>query len=106
MNFDLLVGRMTSAGEGLAGNVWNDIRTFAIPELKKIATQILAIAENIDDFTLEGAKALMRMQVHATVAVLVAMTSLTLLAVEAAINEILGAIRDLVNGTLGIPLIA
>jgi hypothetical protein len=43
--------------------------------------------------TPDGAKALLDLQVRATVGVIVAMTALTLLAVQKAINEILEAIK-------------
>lgn len=109
LDLDQLVASMTSAGEGLAGSVWTDIKTFAVPELKKIATQIVAIEEGMlaepPHFTQEGAKALLDMQVRATLGVLVAMTSLTLLAIQTAINQILDAVKSLVNGAIGFPLI-
>ena len=53
----------------------------------------------------EGAKILLEMQVRATIGVIVAMTSLTMLAVQDAINAILGAVRDFVNGAIGFALV-
>jgi len=105
VNVDGLVGAMTDAGRGLGGEIWSQMQGFAIPELKKIAIQVEAIAEHAHEITLETAQALLRMQVNAAVAVIVAMTELTLLAVEQAINAILDAVRDLVNGVVGIPLV-
>ena len=96
---------MVSAGEGLGSDVWGKMRTYAIPELHKIAIQIVAIAENIEDYTPAGAKALFDMQVKASLGVLAGMTELTLLAVQNAINRILDAIRSAVNGALPFPLI-
>ena len=105
LNVDGLSGQLISAGKGLAGNIWSQMETYAIPELKKIAVQIVAIAENIDDYTEKGAKALLKMQVTASVGVIVAMTSLVLFEVEKAINAILDAVRELVNGKLPFPLL-
>lgn len=105
MDTNDLFNRMASAGQGLASGIWGQIQTYALPELKKIAIQIAAIAENHADYTLEGAKALLEMQVRATVGVIVAMTSMMLLAVQNAINAILAAVKDFVNGAIGIPLI-
>lgn len=100
-----LTTRMLSAGKALPGNIWKEMETYAIPEIKKIAIQIEAIAKDHADYTLAGAKALLDMQVKATIGVIVAMTTLTLLAVQDAINAILAAVRDFVNGAIGIPLI-
>jgi hypothetical protein len=106
LELDTLVKSMTSAGEGLAGAVWSDIQTFAIPELNKIGIQIVAIAENAAAFTPEGARALLDMQLRASAAVIVGMTALTLLAVQAALNQIIAAVKTLVNDAIGFALIA
>ncbi len=100
-----LLQTMTSTGEGLGSDLWTKMQTFALPELKKIAIQIEAIVEHITDYTPAGAKALFDMQVRASVGVIVAMTELTLLAVQDAINSILAAIKSTVNGALNFPLI-
>ena len=100
-----LVNTMVSAGENLGSDLWNSIETFAVPELQKIAVQIVAIEENILSFTPEGAKALLDMQLRASVGVIVAMTTLTLLAVQKAINEILAAVQGVVNQAVKFALI-
>lgn len=105
MDVDGLFGKMLAAGKKLPGDIWGQMQTFAIPELKKIAIQIEAIAENVGDFTPKGAKALLEMQVTAAVGVIVAMTQLTMLAVQDAINAILKAVRDFVNGAVKLPLL-
>ena len=101
-----LVNAMVSAGEHLGEDLWNSIETFAVPELQKIAVQIVAIETNRDAFTPEGAKALLDMQLRASVGVIVAMTTLTLLAVQKAVNEILAAIKGVVNQAVKFGLIA
>jgi hypothetical protein len=101
-----LVNAMVSAGEHLGEDLWNSIETFAVPELQKIAVQIVAIETNRDAFTPEGAKALLDMQLRASVGVIVAMTTLTLLAVQKAINEILEAVKGVVNQAVKFGLIA
>jgi len=101
-----LVDAMVSAGENLGSDIWNSIQTFAVPELQKIATQIVAIEQNINAFTPEGAKALLDMQLRASVGVIVVMTTLTLLAVQKAINEILAAIKGVANQAVKFGLIA
>jgi hypothetical protein len=105
IDVDTLTNNMIAAGKGLVTGVWQQMETYAIPELKKIAVQIVSIGENITQYTPEGAKILLEMQVKAAIGVIVAMTSLTMLAVQNAINAILGAVRDFVNGAIGIALL-
>lgn len=100
-----LTAALRGAGEGLGGSVWSQMRSFALPELDKIAIQIKAIADNAEDYTPEGARALLDMQVRASVAVIVAMTSLMLLDVQKALNQILDAVKAMVNGALKFNLI-
>ena len=101
-----LSSAMINAGQGLGGSLWNQMQSFALPELKKIAIQIVSIEENADQFTPGGAKALLDMQINATVGVIVAMTTLTLLDVQEAINAILRAVEGVVNKAIGFALIA
>lgn len=105
-----LIEKMTAAGQNLAGTLWHDIKTYAKPELEKIATQIVAIEtamlQPTPPFTREGAKALLEMQVRATIGVIVAMTTITLLAIQTALNAILSAVAGVVNAAIGFPLIA
>jgi len=107
MSFDVdgLFNNMLNAGKGLATGVWQQMETYAIPELKKIAVQIQAIVENFDQYTLQGAQILLDMQVRASISVIVAMTSMTLLAVQNAINAILDAVKSFVNGAVGVALL-
>ncbi|MGV3511305.1 MAG: hypothetical protein ACO1OX_04800 [Novosphingobium sp.] len=105
MNIDDLFSQMMQAGQALAGGVWQQMKSFAVPELKKIAVQIVAIAENAEDYTQAGARALLDMQMKAAAGVIVAMTTLTLLAVQDALNAIIGAVKQLVNSALGFVLI-
>lgn len=105
LDVDMLTDKLVAAGKGLGSGVWGQMETYAIPELKKIAVQIVAIGEHITDYTEEGAKALLKMQVTASVGVIVAMTSLVLLDVEKAINAILAAVRGFVNDAIKFPLL-
>lgn len=94
---------MVDAGKGLGSGIWAQMETYAIPELKKIAEQIGAIATS--GFKLEAMQLLLKAQVDAAVSVIVAMTALTMQLVQDAINKILDAVRGLVNGAVGIPLL-
>lgn len=105
MDIDALTRSMVDAGKGLAGGIWSAMEGYAAPELKKIAVQVEAIADHLADYTPEGAKILMKMQVDAAISVIVAMTSLVLLVVQQAIDAILSAVSGLVNRAVGFALI-
>ncbi len=100
-----LADAMIGAARGAVGATWENMRVFAVPELRKIAVQIGAIADHLDEITPETAQALLRMQINAAAAVIVAMTELVLVEAERAINAILAAVRDMVNGAIGFPLV-
>jgi hypothetical protein len=101
---------MTTAGKNLGGNVWSAMQTFAIPEFQKIAAQIVSIEaamlQNPPPFTQDGARVLLNMQVTASVGIIVGMTTLTMLAVQSAINQILSALKTTVNTAVKFPLIS
>ena len=105
-----LVTAMTAAGQTLGKSLWKDMQTYMLPELNKIAIQILAIEEAMlkkpAAFTQDGARALLNMQVTASIGVVVAMTTLTMLAVQTALNTILAAVKTMVNTAIGFVLIA
>ena len=101
-----LVNAMASAGQGLGSALFTQASTYAMPELTKIATQIVAIEMHSADYTQDGARALLDMQVRASVGVIVAMTSLVLLDVQNAINAILQVVKGVVNQAVGFALIA
>jgi len=105
MDTDDLVSRMTAAGRIAFGDLWQQVSHFALPELRKIAVQIDAIADHHADYTPAGARALFDMQVKAAIGVIVAMTQLTLLAVQTALNAILDAVRDFVRAAVPFPLL-
>lgn len=98
-----LFNQMVSAGQGLAGGIWQQMHSYAIPELKKIADQIGSIATS--GFKPAAMVELLKMQIDAAVTVIVAMTALAMQLVQDAINAIMNAVKDLVNGAVGIPLI-
>ena len=104
-----LLSSMVSAGQNLGGTLWTDMQHYAVPELQKIAIQIVAIEASMlqpsPPYTPAGAQALLTMQLTASVGVIVAMTTLTLLVVQAAINSILSSIKTMVNNALSFPLI-
>ena len=105
MDPDELLGKMVGAGRGLVGDVWSHMETIAIPELKKIASQIADLARPDSPWSPEESKILLRMQIRSAVGIIVAMTALTMLAVQNAINAILDAVKGFVNGKLPFALL-
>ncbi len=64
-----LAGEMIAAGRTAAADIWDQIRTFAIPELKKIAVQIEALADPDSPWSRAEKKLLFKMQRDAAVSV-------------------------------------
>jgi hypothetical protein len=95
--FKTILDEATEAfGEG-----WDSIKNYAPVEFKKITTQVLDISQNVakylidsnDGYSPETGKILLRMQIIATESVLVAISTLTLIAVQNAINNIFEALK-------------
>jgi hypothetical protein len=103
-----LLKTMVGAAEGAFTGSWQEIRSYTIPELEKIASTIVSIEANVADrnYTQEVANLILRMQLRATQSVIVATTGLVLLQVERALNVILSAVAKVVNTAIGFPLIA
>jgi hypothetical protein len=103
-----LLKTMVGAAEGAFAGSWQDIKSYTIPELEKIASTIVSIEANVaaKNYSQDVANLILRMQVRATQSVIVATTGLLLLHVEQAINTCLSAIADVVNKAVGFPLIA
>lgn len=103
-----LLKTMVGAAEGAFVGCWQEVKTYTVPELEKIASTIVSIEANVaaKNYTQDVANLILRMQLRATQSVIVATTGLVLLQVERALNQILSAIADVVNKAIGFPLIA
>jgi hypothetical protein len=110
LDLTTLLNAMTGAGQGLAGTLWSQIQTVALPELQKIATQVVAIETNLlavpPTYTRAGAQYLFDMQVRASISVIAGMTALTVIDIQNAINQILAAVKAMINGAVGFALVA
>ncbi|MDT7832000.1 hypothetical protein RQM59_06390 [Flavobacteriaceae bacterium S356] len=84
------------------GDGWDSIKNYAPVEFKKMSTQLKDIAKNVakyaidsnDGYSPDTGKILLKMQVVATESVLVAISTLTLIAVQNAINNIFEALKN------------
>jgi predicted transcriptional regulator len=98
-----LLPAMLKAAEGSLGTSWGAVRDYAKMEFTKIVQTIADIDQMKRDgkITLEEAQSLLDMQKHATRAVMLAVETMGVVAVEKAINAALGAVRDVVNKAVG-----
>jgi len=108
ITFDSVLDKMLESASGAFEDGWDSIKDYAPAEFKKISVQIVEIAENvakyeIDDnhgYSPETGKILLQMQRTATEGVLVAISTLTLIAVQNAINAIFQVLKDTFEGIL------
>lgn len=108
ITFDNVLENMLDSASDAFEDGWESVKNYAPAEFKKISSQIVEIAENIakyqlDDeqgYSAETGKILLQMQRTATEGVLVAISTLTLIAVQNAINAIFQVLKDTFEGIL------
>jgi Asp-tRNA(Asn)/Glu-tRNA(Gln) amidotransferase B subunit len=98
-----LVGAASSSGKAL----FERAGTFVVPELRQVASRIIAIEAGVKsgELTEKLAKQLMAMQADSAVDVIIAMTELTVFEAEKLINAALRAVRDVVNTAIGFKML-
>lgn len=90
------------------GTAWNDAKGFLPTELRKLSTELVSIAENVAKFEVDNSqgyppatgKVLLTMQKRATENVLVAVTALTLIALEDTLNAVLKAAKGVLGAVV------
>lgn len=108
VNADEVFSKIIEAAEGAFKANWQIVRTFAPAEFKKMAIQLAEIVENVSLFEVdntqgyspETAKVLFSMQRVSCEAVLVALTQLTLVTVQDALNGITIVLRNTFEGII------
>jgi len=108
IDFEKLLKEILVTAESAFGSGWDHIKTYAPAEFKKLAVQVVAIAENIvayqkdpsTGYPADTGKVLLQMQRNALEGVLTAVTALTIISVQDAINKVLTAIRNAFGGVL------
>lgn len=107
ITIEQLLPPMLASARKAFGQRWSGVKDYAEGELDKLARtvvqiQTLRLAGRIS----EGeASVLLEMQKNTARTVMLALKGMTLLAVEAAINAALQAVRDTVNTGLGFALL-
>ena len=107
-----IFGKISDAAEGAFKEGWAAVKDYAPAEFKKMAVELESIAKNVAAYKLDNnqgyspatGKILFRMQRRASESVLVAVTQLTLIAVEKAINAIIKALKEAFGAALAAAL--
>lgn len=94
--------KISNAAEDAFKEGWSAVKDYAPAEFKKMALQLESIAKNVAAYKLDNSqgyseetgKILFRMQRRAAESALVAVTQLTLIAVEKAFNAIIEALKN------------
>ena len=105
---DQIYKALMTAAPAAFGTAWKDAQGFVPAELHKLAVQLESIADNVAKFELDPSqgyppatgKVLLKMQKRATENVLIAVTALTLIALEDTINAVLKAAKGVLSGAV------
>lgn len=105
---DDIYSKISGAAEGAFKDGWGAVKDYAPAEFRKMAVQLESIVENIAKYEIDSndgyspatGKILFRMQRTACESVLVAVTHLTLIAVQKALNAIIKVLKDVFGTTL------
>lgn len=108
INADEIYSKMIGAAEGAFKDGWGAVKTYAPAEFKKMSIQLAEIVKNValykvdntQGYSPETGKILFKMQTTACESVLVAVTHLTLNAVQDAINAILRVLKETFGGVV------
>ena len=108
LSFEELLAQMLQAGSEAFGEGWSDVKDYAPAEFKKISAQIIEIGENVAQYQLDNSlgyspetgRILMQMQRTATEGVLVAISTLTMIAVQKAITAIFDVLKNVFQGVV------
>ena len=101
-----LAQQMIGAGAQAFGPDWREAKDLAKGEFKTLARRIKEIGRlAAGGLDAELAKTLLAMQKNVAIQIIAGATTLTLLAVESAINAVFDVIKSTVNAALGITLL-
>lgn len=107
LNIEALVGAILGAVKPVLKKHWKDAKNYAETESRKLAETL----ENIATLLAEGkikkeqAELLVEMQTHSMRAVFLTIEGIGIIAAQKATNAAIDAVRDTVNGAVGIDLL-
>jgi hypothetical protein len=107
LSIDALVKSMVAAARDSLGRDWSKARKFAEPQFDNLARSLVSVGQMAAEGTITVQEATVLLEVHknTTRTVLLTAKGLGLLAVENAINAALGAVKETLNGALGVALL-
>ncbi len=105
---EAIAKQMLSSATAAFGEQWDQVKTYAPSEFKKFAIQVADIVDNVGKYAIdpsqgyppETGRVLLQMQRRALENVLTAMTALTLIAVQKAVNQVLEALKKGIGGAI------
>lgn len=108
VNADDIYSKIIDAAQGAFKDGWQEVSAYAPAEFKKISVQLAEIVENVALYEVDNTKGysaktgklLFKMQRNACESVLVALTQLTLVAVQKALNAIMKVLKDTFGGII------
>lgn len=107
LNTDVLVPRMVSTARGIAGPLWDDIKSTAKHEFKVLASRIREIGSAVKDGELSktSARILLRMARRNLIATVAMLTIMVDAAVQKLVNGVMAELKTYINTALGFSLI-
>ncbi len=109
LNVNAVLKDMVAAGSESFGGGWGEIRDLAQIEFKSILQRIQEIGKGALDpdntITLAKAKFLIKMQIDLAAQAIVALTTMTIVAVQKAIRAVLNVVKDAVNTGIGLAIL-
>ena len=109
VNVNAVLKDMVAAGKDSFGSNWPQIKNVAEVEFKTILLRIKEIGKAALDpnntITPAKAKYLIKMQVDLAAQAIVALTTMTIVAVQKAIRAVLNVVKEAVNTGLGVVLL-
>jgi len=103
-----IFAKIIDVAEGAFEDGWHIVKSYAPTEFKKMAIQLAEIAENIalyekdntQGYSPETGKILFKMQRTACEGVLIAVTHLTLITIQKALNGIIKDLKETFTGVI------
>ncbi len=104
MDWEKLAKDMIDAAAGDFGKGWKTVRTYAEPELKKLALSVASIGDSVQSGKMDKdeAKLLLDMQKNASRSVLTATKVVSITTAEKALNDALAVLSGPLKKLLGL----
>jgi N-methylhydantoinase B/oxoprolinase/acetone carboxylase alpha subunit len=109
MNTSAVLKEMLNAGSASFGASWSEIKDYAEVEFRAILSRLKDIARAVADpnnmVTLSSARHLVKAQIALAAQAIVGFTTMTIVAVQKAINAVLKTVKGTINSALSIAIL-